>query len=126
MRMSLTTQIKEFALDIGYSKVGIISADSFPEYISDLTNRHEMYSFYINGPARPLAGAEPRLLMPTAKSIITTVCDCSQKSFPEELINKIGRVYQARCYNAPPDRINGARPQLMREFLRKLGCEVGN
>ncbi|HZK83874.1 MAG TPA: 4Fe-4S double cluster binding domain-containing protein [Desulfosporosinus sp.] len=124
--MSLTTQIKEFALDIGYSKVGIISADSFPEYISDLTNRHEMYSFYINGPARPLAGAEPRLLMPTAKSIITTVYDYSQKSFPEELINKIGRVYQARCYNAPPDRINGARPQLMREFLRKLGCEVGN
>ena len=27
--MSLTTQIKEFALDIGYSKVGIMPADSF-------------------------------------------------------------------------------------------------
>ena len=124
--MSLTTQIKEFALDLGYSKVGIIPADSFPEYIADLTNRQEMYSFYIKGPYRPLVGAEPRSLMPTAKSIITTVYDYSQKNFPKELTDKIGRVYQARCYNAPPERINGARPELMREFLRKLGCEVGD
>ncbi|HWQ42622.1 MAG TPA: 4Fe-4S double cluster binding domain-containing protein [Desulfosporosinus sp.] len=124
--MSLTTQIKEFALDLGYSKVGIIPADSFPEYIADLTNRHEMYSFYAKGMFRPLVGAEPRSLMPTAKSIITTVYDYSQKSFPKELTDKIGRVYQARCYNASPERINGARPQLMREFLCKLGCEVGD
>jgi len=123
--MSLTTQIKEFALDIGYSKIGIIPADSFPEYIADLTTRHEMYSFYRKSPSRPLAGADPRSLMPTAKSIITTVYDYSQKSFPKELTQKIGRIYQARCYKAPPERINGARPHLMREFLRKLGCEVG-
>ncbi|MHB8075199.1 epoxyqueuosine reductase [Desulfosporosinus fructosivorans] len=123
--MSLTSQIKEFALDLGYSKVGIIPADGFPEYRADLSNRHEMYSFYIKGPARPLVAAEPRSLMPTARSIITTVYDYSQKSFPKELTEKIGRVYQARCYNAPPERINGVRPQLMREYLRKLGCEVG-
>jgi len=124
--MSLTTQIKEFAFDLGYSKVGIIPADSFPEYIADLTKRHEMYSFYIKSPSRPLVGADPRSVMPSAKSIITTVYDYSQKNFPKELTDKIGRVYQARCYNAPPDRINGARPQLMREFLRKIGCEVGD
>ncbi|HWR45134.1 epoxyqueuosine reductase [Sporomusa sp.] len=124
--MSLTAQIKEFALDIGYSKVGIIPADSFPEYIEDLTNRYGMYSFYIKGPARPLAAADPRSLMPEAKSIITTVYDYSQKSFPGELSDKIGRIYQARCYNAPAERINGARPQLMREFLQKLGCVVGD
>ncbi|HEY8910648.1 MAG TPA: 4Fe-4S double cluster binding domain-containing protein [Desulfosporosinus sp.] len=123
--MSLTTQIKEFALDLGYSKVGIIPADSFPEFISDLTSRQDMYSFFIKGPFRPLVGAEPRSQMPTAKSIITTVYDYSQKSFPKELTDKIGRIYQARCYDAPPERINGARPELMREFLRKLGCEVG-
>lgn len=124
--MSLTTQIKEFALDLGYSKVGIIPADSFPEYIADLTNRYEMYSFYINGPSRPLVAAEPRSLMPTAKSIITTVYDYAQKSFPKELTNKIGRIYQARSYDPPPEYINGARPELMRKFLRKLGCEVGD
>jgi epoxyqueuosine reductase len=124
--MSLTTQIKEFALDLGYSKVGIIPADSFSEYIADLTNRQDMYSFYINSPARPLVAAEPRSLMPTAKSIITTVYDYSQKSFPKELTDKIGRIYQARSYYAPPNTINGARTQLMREYLCRLGCEVAD
>jgi epoxyqueuosine reductase len=121
-RMSLSKKIKEYALDIGYSKVGIIPADSFPEYIADITNRSEMYSFFVKGASR---AAEPRSQMPTAKSIITTVVDYSQKNFPQEMIDKIGRVYQARCYNAPPERIHGARTQLMREYLRKLGCEVG-
>jgi epoxyqueuosine reductase len=126
MKMSLTTQIKEFALDLGYNKVGIIPADSFPEYIADLTNRQDMYSFYIKSPARPLVAAEPRLLMPTAKSIITTVYDYSQKSFPKELTDKIGRIYQARSYYAPTNTINGARTQLMREYLCSLGCEVAD
>ncbi|MDF2634363.1 MAG: lyase domain protein repeat-containing protein [Pelosinus sp.] len=120
--MSITAKIKEYALDIGYSKVGIIPADSFPEYIADITNRSEMYSFFAKGAS---LAAEPRSQMPTAKSIITTVLDYSQKNFPKEMVDKIGRIYQARCYNAPPDRIHGARTQLMREYLGKLGCEVG-
>lgn len=123
--MSLTEEIKEYALDIGYSKVGIIPADGFPEYIADLTNRHEMYFFYTNSPSRPLVGATPHLLMPTAKSIITTVYDYTQKSFPKEMSDKFGRLFQSRCYNPADDRINGARPQLMKTFLRKLGCQVG-
>ncbi|WP_378954504.1 epoxyqueuosine reductase [Pelosinus sp. sgz500959] len=123
--MSLTSQIKEFALDIGYSKVGIIPADSFPEYIDELTNRNEMYAFYINSPNRPLVSAEPRSVMPSAKSIITMVYDYSQKSFPKKFTDVMGRVYQARAYNAPPEHTNGARKQLMREFLSKIGCKVG-
>lgn len=126
IKLSLTSEIKEFALNLGYSKVGIIPADSFPEYIADLTNRSEMYSFYIKGPSRPLAAAEPRSIMPTAKSIITTVYDYAQKSFPQELTDKIGRIYLGRSYYPPPDSINGARTQLMRQYLCKLGCEVGD
>jgi len=123
--MSLTSQIKEFALDLGYSKVGIIPADDFQEYVDEVTSRNEMYAFYIQSPYRPLNSAKPRSVMPNAKSIITTVYDYSQKEFPKELTDIMGRVYQARSYNAPPEHINGARTQLMREFLRKLGCEVG-
>ncbi|SPF39542.1 PBS lyase HEAT-like repeat family protein [Candidatus Desulfosporosinus infrequens] len=123
--MSLTSQIKEYALNIGYSKIGIIPAENFPEYIDDLTKRNEMYDFYVKSPYRPLAIADLKSLMPNAKSIITTVYDYAQKSFPKELTNKIGRVYQARSYDPPPEYINGARPELMRTFLRKLSCEVG-
>ena len=122
--MSLTEDIKDFALDLGYSKAGITAADAFPDYIAELKSRHEMYGWYIEGPFQPITGADPRSVMPLAKSIITLVYDASKESFPDKLVGKIGRLYQARCYLTPRHRINGARRQLMREFLEGDGCEV--
>jgi epoxyqueuosine reductase len=37
--MSITTDIRDFALDIGYSKVGITSADSFKDHIDEVLSR---------------------------------------------------------------------------------------
>jgi epoxyqueuosine reductase len=123
--VSLTQNIKEFALDLGYSKVGVTSADGFPAYVEDLKSRYEMYAFYIEDPRHPITGANPKQIMPTARSIISVVYDYSKESFPDRLVGTIGRLYQARCNNAPEHRINGARPRLMREFLKKQGCQVG-
>lgn len=123
--MSLTKDIKEFALDLGYSKVGITTADRFDEYIKKLESRQNMYDFYVQDPRQPLLGAEPKKIMPSAKSIICLVWDYAQKSFPESLVGKIGRIYQGRCYNALPHRMNGARFQLMHDYLKKQRCEVG-
>jgi epoxyqueuosine reductase len=123
--MSLSSDIKEYALDLGYSKVGITTAESFSEHIAEIKSRNGIYDFYVEDPRNFLQGAEPKKLMPSAKSIISLVWDYSQKSFPESLLGKIGRIYQARCYNAPPHRINGARNQLMADFLKKSGCQIG-
>jgi len=122
--VSLTQDIKEYALDLGYSKVGITAADGFPDYIEDLKSRHEMYTWYLEGARQPLKGAQPRSIMPSAKSIISLVYDYHKESFPEPLLGKIARLYQARCYNAPEHRINGARRKLMLDFLSKNGIEV--
>lgn len=122
--MSLSEDIKDFGLDLGYSKVGITTADSFPSYIAELKARSEMYAWYIEGSFQPIKGADPKSIMPSAKSIVAVVYDGSKESFPEKLVGKIGRLYQARCYLTPRHRINGARRQLMREFLEKNGCEV--
>ncbi len=122
--MSLSEDIKDFALDLGYSKAGITTADGFPDYVAELNSRHEMYAWYIESAFRPIEGAEPRSIMPSAKSIIALVYDGSKESFPEKLVGKIGRLYQLRLYLAPRHRINGARRQLMREFLERNGCEV--
>ena len=122
--MSLTEDIKDFALDLGYSRVGITTADPFPGYISELRARQDMYAFYINRPTSPLKGAEPRKVMPSAKSIVMVVYDAFKESFPEKLVGKIGRIYQARCYLSPSHRINGARYRLMRDFLENNGCHV--
>lgn len=122
--MSLSEDIKDFGLDLGYSKVGITTADSFPSYIAELKARSEMYAWYIEGSFQPIKGADPKSIMPSAKSTVAVVYDGSKESFPEKLVGKIGRLYQARCYLTPRHRINGARRQLMREFLEKNGCEV--
>ena len=123
--MSLTKDIKDFALDIGYSHVGITSADSFSDHIEEVRSRGAIYDFYTASPRQYLKGAQPKKTMPSARSIISMVWDYSQKAFPESLLGKIGRIYQARCYNAPHHRINGARYQLMVNFLEKTGCEIG-
>ncbi len=122
--MSLSEDIKDFGLDLGYSKVGITTADSFPDYIAELNSRRDMYGWYIESNFQPITGADPRSVMPSARSIIAAVYDASKESFPEKLVGKIGRLYQARCYLAPRHRINGARRQLMREFLERNGCQV--
>ncbi len=62
--------------------------------------------------------------MPSAKSIISIVYDYHKEAFPGNLIGKIGRLYQARCYLSPEHRINGARRNLMKQFLEKYGCEL--
>ncbi len=122
--MSLSEDIKEFALAVGYSRAGITTADAFPEYIEDLNARHDMYSFYTARPSRPLSGAEPGSVMPAAKSIVVAVIDASAEAFPEKLAGRIGRVYQARAYLPPPEQPHGARRQKLLEFLERNGCRV--
>jgi len=122
--VSLTQDIKDYALDLGYSKVGIATADGFPEYIADLQSRHHMYTWYLEGPRQPLKGAQPRSIMPSARSIISLIYDYHKESFPEPLLGKIARLYQARCYAAPEHRIHGARRKLMLDFLKKNGVEA--
>jgi epoxyqueuosine reductase len=123
--MSITDDIKDFALDIGYSKVGITSADSFQDHIDEVLSRGEIYDYYVADPRQLLKGAQPKEIMPSARSIISLAWDYAEKAFPETLLGKVGRIYQARCYLAPPYRINGARYQLMLDFLTKIGCEFG-
>ena len=123
--MSLTKDIVDFALDIGYSKVGITPADDFSDHINEVQSRGEIYDYYVADPRQLLKHAQPKMIMPSARSIISLAWDYAQKAFPEELLGIIGRIYQARCYSAPSHRINGARYQLMLNFLSKMSCEIG-
>ena len=122
--MSLTKEIKSFALDLGYCRVGCISVDSFAEYIEILKSRNEHYGFWIQRPQGPMKGANPKEFMPSAKSVIVLVWDYFQKDFPKSLTDKIGRIYLSRSYQPSENRISGARIKLMEEFLISKGCEV--
>jgi len=66
--MSLTEDIEDFALDLGYSRLGITTADSFPTYIAELESRRHMYDWYITGGYQPISATDPGSIMPSAKS----------------------------------------------------------
>jgi len=122
--MSLSEDIKDYGLGLGYSRVGITTADGFPEYRKELEARSDQYSFYTESGIKPLEWTEPRNVMPSAKSLVVAIYDCSNVAYPEKFIGKVGRHYLARSYIAPRHMINGARRQLLRDFLEKSGLEV--
>jgi len=122
--VSLTQEIKDFALDLGYSDVGVTTADPFTWFAEEMESRREAYRWIIDGRLRMIESATPTNFIPEAKSIIVIAFDFSEEAFPPELVGKIGRIYQARCYNAPLTRINGARRQLFVDYLEKQGIRV--
>jgi epoxyqueuosine reductase len=118
--VSLTDEVKDFALDLGYHAVGVTSADSFPLFAECFAERAGDYPGY-----RFLSDwADPHRVLPEARSIVVAAYDYFTKDFPAELVGRIGRIYQARCYLAPADRLHGARAELLRGFLERRGCRV--
>jgi len=123
--MSLSSDIKEYALSIGYDRVGFTTAEKFPVYEKELTERREMYDWAIlREPRDLLKSVEPRNIMPGAKSIIVTVTDYFKQSYPQALVGKVGRAYLS-FGGRPVHPIHQARSRLLREFLEKQGCQVG-
>ncbi|PKN60156.1 MAG: PBS lyase [Deltaproteobacteria bacterium HGW-Deltaproteobacteria-11] len=123
--MSLTEEIKSYALDLGYSRVGITTAEPFPMYAQALEERSQDYDWAVESGLRLERTVNPQDRLPGARSIVVAVYDYVRERFPENLVGKIGRLYQTRSYIEPPTRLGGARVQLMRQFLEKNGMKVG-
>lgn len=117
---SLSQKIKEYALRLGYCKVGIMKARNFSDYQEILLSRGTDYEFLTPSAAQ----AQIKDLYPDAKSIIVFAWDYLQKAPPEKLTGKIGRAYLGQCYNPLPESIHGARLKLMEDFLEKEGCRI--
>ena len=122
-KSELTRIIKDKALELGYSDVGITSADVFEGYQEEMENRPE-YERWITNPIGPYKGADPQQIMPNAKSIICVTDDFSKTAYPKKLTQSVGRVYLGRRYVPKPDSINGFRRAKFVEFLKDLGIQV--
>jgi Uncharacterized Fe-S protein len=121
---NLTAEIKEYGLNLGYSRVGITNADDFTEFAEEMRTRGEEYDFFTKGRRDPLKGSSPKAIIPFARSIIVLIWDYAKTAFPPELVGKIGRVYQGRCYNPPSSYVTGAIFDLMQQFLKNKGMRV--
>ena len=122
--MSLTREIKDFALDLGYHYVGVTTAEPFTWFAEELESRRDAYRWVTDGRLKMSECATPTNIMPSAKSIIVVAYDYAREGFPPELVGKIGRLYQSRSYVAPRNRIHGARRRLFIEFLESKGLQV--
>ncbi len=123
--MSLTEEIRSYALDLGYSRVGITTAEPFPLYARVLEERLPDYDWAADSGLRLKRAARPEDRLPGARSIVVAVYDYFRERFPENLTGKVGRLYQSRSYIEPPTRLGGARVELMRRFLESKGMQVG-
>ncbi|MBP1764803.1 MAG: hypothetical protein H6Q65_1861 [Firmicutes bacterium] len=123
-KKTLTQNIKDKALALGFAKVGITTADDFSEHAEELHNRAPAYDF-LQRPHGPLEGVYPRLFMPEAKSIICLVYDYSDIAYPPKLTASVGRAYLSRTYLPLSNSLHGARISLFESFLRENGCKIG-
>ena len=123
---ALTRRIKLRALELGFSKVGVTTADDFAEFAADLSSR-ESYSARWCGPKGTnslLAGCYPKDLYPEGKGIICAALGFSDIDFPENLTRHIGRVYLARSYTPTLEQLAGVRVKAFKDYLNSLGITV--
>lgn len=116
--MSLTEEIKEYALDLGFCRVGITDSGNLDFYQQILEERNDPW---INS---RIFKSDPKAEFPECKSVIALAYDYANVSFPEELTKLIGRAYLARCYTPRVDSICGARLELFEKFLKSKGLNV--
>jgi epoxyqueuosine reductase len=68
--------------------------------------------------------AHPKSIMPDAKSVVVTIYDHFKESFPQQMVNKIGRWYQSYGASATKNTIHRARHRKLIEFMEKQGAKV--
>ncbi len=114
--MNLTEQIKAYALQIGYAKVGVTNMDSLTFFEDEIKTRGHNYDAWH-------FETDPKKVYPEGKSIIVMAYDYAQTSFPKELKQYMGRAYLSRSYKPLPESIHGARLNLMEKFLEEKGMQ---
>ncbi len=122
--MSLSSDIKEYALALGYDRVGFTTAERFTLYEEEILKREDMYSWATGPGWGLLQGADPKTILQEAESVVVTVFDYFRHSYPVDMVGKVGRAYQS-LGGAPPTPVHRARYRLLREFLEKQGAKVG-
>ena len=124
-KKQLTKKIKMEALNLGFSKIGITTADDFGEYEQELNSRPD-YAPWINTPATEylLDGCRPKTFYPEGKSIICAVYGFSDIIFPEELTPYVGRAYLSRSYRPLAESSCGMRLNAFKRYIKSLGISV--
>ena len=119
----LTQKIKRKALEVGFARVGITTADPIEGYEDTLLQRQGYVDlWHVDDPDSNLRrAARTPEQVPEAKSVISLVRSVGQIRYPEKLIDRLGRIYLSRSYGPPDDTVEGQRVRLFEDYLAELG-----
>lgn len=93
--MGLKERLREKALELGFEDAGFTDAEPFTLYIQEVESRPpEMYRWAMRDDLHILRGASVREKHPWARSILVLLQNYHKRSFPPQLVGKIGRCYQ--------------------------------
>lgn len=126
--MNLSQKIKHKGLELGFTHVGITSADDFPAYEQELRSREDYITWYdpdrskYPGRSDLARSARPKEFYPQAKSIICATIGFSQYDYPEILLASVARAYLGRSYVPQPSSAAGIR---VAEFKRYIKEDLG-
>jgi len=124
-KKELNKKIKMKGLELGFSKIGITTADDFTDYKEEICSRPD-YDLWINTHRGAFLGigSSPHSYYPEGKSIVCAVYSFADIQYPEELTKYIGRAYLGRAYLPLDDSIYGLRVNAFQNYLESLGCKI--
>ena len=122
--MDHASAIKEKALELGFSKCGIVSTDSLKGYTKMVNKRISAIpmSALMYNRFRPLANVQKRF--PWARSVVVLVYDYGKFRIPEKVRGHVGSVY---LFDSRRDKLSEANriADELAKFIGGLGMQVG-
>jgi epoxyqueuosine reductase len=128
--VSLSKDIKEKALELGFAAVGIATAEPFELYARELASRPEMYEWGATLSQRASVRdldltrfVDPARHIPEVKSLVVVTDSYFDEDFPPSLAGKIGRCYLRGLF-CPEETRHSRRRRAFKKFLRELGMKA--
>ncbi|MFC1822635.1 epoxyqueuosine reductase [Thermodesulfobacteriota bacterium] len=117
--MTLKEQLREKALELGFTDVGFTGVKPFDLYIEEINSRPEkMYRWVQTDQFNVNRGASFAEKYPWAKSLIVLIRNYHKRDFPRQLLGVIGR-----CYQVDERKEKGAEHKRMMDFYSFLKSE---
>jgi len=115
--MNLTQEIKAYALQLGFCKVGVTDMAPFPKVMEAAEERGH-YDLWM---ARLSQGQNPRQIRPEGKSLVILALDQTRYRAPESLKKLVGQLYVTRSHNPPAGTPVHTMLQMFEKFLTEKG-----
>lgn len=116
--MNLKQRICERALELGFDDIGFTTTEPLDLYLKEIDSRGDMYNWVMTDKFNLREAASPRKKHPWARSLLVLIRNYHNRSFPPQLLGKIGRRYLI------DERVEkGVEHQRVVDFLRFLKRE---